>query len=605
MNVEYNTDALSCSIDASRFLAQSQTRMSAIREGRPVRQAPLFFSVADHLPDDHEHDQEVQDFYALKGSRRHVGAYSESVGEEDEEEEGTGLGESSDSIPDPRRNRARQSTFGMKARWERSSGSSSRMSSSTVTRSQTDDGKNRLDDVRLDESVRLDMDPERIDHEDMLSPEIPRSGPSRVHAPDGIAIDMPRSDSPSDYFQRSSSPPARTNQSKFMPTQTPAHEVQQPLSQSVPAPVAYPVPDPPIHDRFWKNLYLLSMCGMFATGTMSWLQTDEGKLSKLIDTVHTAIHSHIHLLAVDSVVAVGVSLLWMYLLRRFVKLLIYALLVSVPIILAAMSIWPLVQSYGGKWGGDSTQDRAMRWGSIVPAIMSVTWIWVAYRGRNAMGRAMGIIQLACKILGENPALILLSFATLLGTIIFTWIWVGMFQNVFLYGRVGVVKGKTIRSFFDIFRHGRVFNEALHRGSCILSGLVNLGYGGLLCGHVPLDHWSGFRLSTRNLCGYSIAVVLLPTRYPRRQLPRRHGRCSSPFLHHPIWHNLFLLLCRAHGPTAHPRPSQASCWDRPPLLLQLCCFSNRGIDPPSYTHVCRNPLPATRILLSSNLHHALH
>ncbi|KAF8468370.1 hypothetical protein BDZ91DRAFT_771793 [Kalaharituber pfeilii] len=305
-----------------------------------------------------------------------------------------------------------------------------------------------MEDIRLDDSIRLEMNPDGIDHSDMLSPEIPKAGPSRSQPQDGIAIEMPRqdSDSSSHYFDKRSprpSPPTRIKASGFMPKQTPADEVNHSLSQSVPAPVAHPIPDPPVHDRYWKSLYLVSMAGMFATGFLSWIQTDEHQLSKLIDTVHTAIHSHIHLLAVDSVIAVAVSLAWMYLLRRFVKLLIYSLLVSVPIILTAMSIWPLVQSYKGKWGGNSSQDKAMRWASIVPAFMSVMWIWMAYRGRNAMGRAMAIIQLSCKILGENPALIMLSFGTLLGTIVFTWMWVGMFQSVFLYGRVGTVRGVPV------------------------------------------------------------------------------------------------------------------------------------------------------------------
>ncbi|KAI5800308.1 hypothetical protein DFH27DRAFT_482706 [Peziza echinospora] len=297
-----------------------------------------------------------------------------------------------------------------------------------------------MEDIRLDDSVRLGMVPERIDPTDMLSPSTTRGGPSRFsHSPDEVAIDIVDSPPPSQYFYRS--PPMSRAHSPsiqqhikstpFMPTQvSEAQYIQNSMTQSMPAPVAHPPPDPPMHDAIWRSLYLVSMAGMFATGFLSWVKTNEPKLKNPIDTIHTVIHSHIHLLAVDTVIAVAVSLLWMYLLRKFVKLLMYTLLVSVPVILVAMSIWPLVQSYRGD---STTQDTAMRWMSIVPAIMSVMWVYVAHKGRNAMGRGMGIIQLSCKILGENPALVLLSFATLLGTVIFTWMWVGMFQSVFLYG----------------------------------------------------------------------------------------------------------------------------------------------------------------------------
>src|SRR4051794_13587826 len=77
--------------DASRFLAQSQVRMNAIREGRfPARgpdTAPLFLSAADYPPDDLDHNQEVSDFYALKSSRRHFGAYRSSNMPEEEDDE--------------------------------------------------------------------------------------------------------------------------------------------------------------------------------------------------------------------------------------------------------------------------------------------------------------------------------------------------------------------------------------------------------------------------------------------------------------------------------------------------------------------------------------
>lgn len=448
--------------------------MSAIRDPRPNREAPLFFSAADNLPEDHEHDQEVQDFYALKSSRRHFGAYADSsVGQQVEEDEeidgsgGTGLGASSESIPDPRQNRARVPPVEVRAGghvWgHRSNMSSSSHSSTPTVQSPTrDKGKEkirRFESVNLEDSVRLGMNPDRIDHSDMvsdsgmLSPELERAGPSRHGGRsqlESIRLDMPESESPppSQYFQRPPtksmlhSPQLPPRSHHFMPVETPAHEVQNPLSHSaVPPPVMEPTSDPPIHDSFWRTMYLLSMAAMFATGFLSWVQTDDGSLSKVIDTVHTVIHSHLHLLAVDTVIAVGVSLIWMYLLRRFVKLLMYALLFAVPIVLLSMSIWPLVQSYKGRWGGGAKQDKAMRWASIVPAVLSAMWVLMAYRSRNAMGRAMSIIQLACKILGENPALILLSFGTLFGTLVFTWMWVGMFQNVFLYGKVGVVRGK--------------------------------------------------------------------------------------------------------------------------------------------------------------------
>lgn len=176
---------------------------------------------------------------------------------------------------------------------------------------------------------------------------------------------------------------------------------------------------------------MVLMACMFTTSFVVWLHTEETKLP--LDTVYRTLHSAVHLLAVDTFLAIAVSLVWMYLLRSFVKPLIYLILVSVPLALTALSLYPLIMSYKGKMGGNGPQDKAMRWGSIFPALMAGFWVYFAYKGRNALGRAVGIIQLACKILGENPALVLLSFGTLVGVCVFTWIWVGMFTRVFWIG----------------------------------------------------------------------------------------------------------------------------------------------------------------------------
>lgn len=170
---------------------------------------------------------------------------------------------------------------------------------------------------------------------------------------------------------------------------------------------------------------------MFTTSFVVWLHTEGSEFP--LDTIYRTLHSAIDLLTVDTFVAIAVSLLWMYLLRSFVKPLIYLILVSVPLILTVLSLYPLIMSYKGKLGGNAPQDRAMRWGSIFPAAMAGFWVYLAWKGRNALGRAIGIIQLSCKILGENPALVLLSFGTLVGVCVFTWIWVGMFTRVFFIG----------------------------------------------------------------------------------------------------------------------------------------------------------------------------
>lgn len=218
--------------DASRFLAQSQTRMSAMREGRlngPPNPAPLFHSAADYLPDDPEHEQEVQDFYALKSSRRHFGGYNPpanaTVGEEDEDE-----GEySEDSTQALRQSKGKGKArhLGIHSSWRASrSAGSSLLRSTSQTSSVLSDGterasgkgKDRMVDIGLDDSVRLEMMPEGIDTDDMVRSleEFRSYEDHRLLAeedrddqdpPDDIAIEMPSEDAPPAFQQFRRPPP--------------------------------------------------------------------------------------------------------------------------------------------------------------------------------------------------------------------------------------------------------------------------------------------------------------------------------------------------------------------------------------------------------------
>lgn len=170
---------------------------------------------------------------------------------------------------------------------------------------------------------------------------------------------------------------------------------------------------------------------MFATSFVVWLHTEAPTISPG-DTIYSILHGSMHLLAIDTVVALVVAVVWMYLLRSFVRPIVYLLIVSVPVALTALSIYPLVNSFKSV-SGDGAQAGAMRWGSLVPALIACSWVYMAWKSRHALTRAVGVIQLSTRILAENPALFVLSFGTLAAVCVITWTWVGMFTRVFLTG----------------------------------------------------------------------------------------------------------------------------------------------------------------------------
>ncbi|SLM34353.1 ctl transporter [Lasallia pustulata] len=409
--------------------------------------APLFYSATDEFreeDDEEEHEREVADFYALQRSRRQFGGshLEESSEAEDEGSRGSGLEESRDGRNTDERGYGRGG--GIKSSWRgvKISGKE-RAKAATVMEEEEEgnlleranseggsSGKGKMVDVGLESTLRSSID-----------------GPDRDEPPDDLAIEIAPDDDPPPVQQFRKPPTTRFNPaSSFMPQEADSEALlgrpHPPDSDasSVPPTVSYPAIEPPRHDAFWGSLYLISLASLFASFFLVYLHTSAPSLKHpLGDTIYTTLHASFYLLAVDTVVAVLVSILWLALLRSYVRPLVYAILVAVPVILFSFFLYPLISSYKGSYHGSSIQDKAMWWLSLIPGVLTVLWTYTIYRGRHSFGRAIDILEFSCRILAANPALLVLGFATLAGVVAWTWLWMLMFTRVFLGGHLSSSK----------------------------------------------------------------------------------------------------------------------------------------------------------------------
>jgi len=475
-------------LDASRFLAQSQSRIASRpdevhrngpdRQRRPLQTtsrfpasrsylqrvvgnpyqpaasqishfpfasrtsaqpAPLFYSATDEFreeDDEQEHEREIADLYALQRSRRHFGTShleESSELEDDDDDDGTSSETSGDHKPGKgpgiyRGESIRSSWRGgrvsrrghdlqvepLPERSESECGDSESRSSSR--------GRGKMIDVGLEDTLR--SNPEDIEQE--------RLPDFRDEDPPSVQQFRKQPQASGGHFQTNSSfMPRETDKQTLLDNPRPPSSTDS----SVPPSMAQPGSEPPLHDAFWGHFFLLSLAGLFATAFLVYLHTStpSGDKSRWGDTVYMTIHRSFFLLGIYTLVSVFVSLLWLALLRSYVRPLVYGMIVAVPVILYSFSLYPFISSFKGSWHGASIQDKLMRWGSAVPFIMASTWIYAVIQGRHATGKAISILEFACRILAANPALIVLGLATLTGIVSWTWLWMLMFTRVFLGG----------------------------------------------------------------------------------------------------------------------------------------------------------------------------
>ncbi|RAK83463.1 ctl transporter [Aspergillus costaricaensis CBS 115574] len=392
--------------------------------------APLFYSATDEFreeDDEVEHEREIADFYALQKSRRQFGSSylreSSEIGDDNES--------ASSKEQQPPYTRGK----GIWSSW-RDAETSDRAQDSRVEYDGEPNGteesihtersrsrlRGKLVDVHLEDTLASDVGRDRADSPgfgDDKPPSVQRFREQPQSRTGNLGLDsvLLPIDSDNAVVPETSQPPG---------TSRPYRTSTPPVGASSPA-----------HDGFWGHLFLISVASLFATSFLIYLDTSppSGDKSKWGDTVYLTIHSSFYLLGTYTIVSISISLLWLALLRSYVRPLVYAILVAVPIILYSFFLYPFISSFGGVWHGSSVQDKVMRCGSIIPFILASAWIYNVVRGRRAIGRAVDILEFACRILAVNPELLALGLGALILIVLWTWLWMLMFTRVFLEGHI--------------------------------------------------------------------------------------------------------------------------------------------------------------------------
>ena len=474
-------------VDASRFLSQSQSRLSNFggqpdgnetsgrqpsdapsrfsrqparfsyqsRLGNPYQSsqsrfggfasryntapdAPLFHSALNEFRDEEdEHDvREAADFRALQHSRRvFVSSRLEDSSASENDASRASLDQSGER--DSRLYEGRDHPMGIKSSWNGESSFKGRQSKrkakeepsaagvqkSIQQNSDSDEG-GKMVDVGLESTVIDNSVPEDL----LLETPVDSSPPAfqQFKSPKGISKGA---------AGRTHSNLERDNR---LMRQAIAEEDEEDDEVNAQPTI---IPDPPqprmygeifVHDQFFAWLYLIAFASLIATFMLVLLHTSAPG-GKIGDTIYTTLKSSFYLLAIDTLVSVVVALVWMAALKSFMQQLVFLMLFGVPIVLFSFSLYPIISSFQGPDHGSRLQDVVMRYTAIVPGVCSIIWVWLLYKGRHEIHRAVDMLAFSSRILTANPALVLLGFGTLAFVVGWTWIWLWMFTRIFLGG----------------------------------------------------------------------------------------------------------------------------------------------------------------------------
>ncbi|KAK3397178.1 hypothetical protein B0T20DRAFT_480753 [Sordaria brevicollis] len=392
---------------------------------RYAQDAPLFQATVEQ-EEEEEDDREAADLFALQRSRRVIPA-ARLEDSTEAEDDGSASLERSRGYEDALGTRL----HGIRSSWNDSSTLSKRENDRRQGGSklfgkhkrqgsdEDDSTKGAMEDVGLQSTIAEDDDDPP---EDLL-------GEASVGSSPPAFQQFKSQPAPQRYSTRRSS--VQDSEAGLL------HESRRSFDGEMPPDAgltpAHPVSDGEIfvHDPFFAYIFLIALASLFATFVLVYLHTS-GK-RPLGDTIYNTITRSFNLLAVDTLVSMIVAFVWLATLRTYIRPLVYLILVSVPIIMTAFSLYPLILSFRSTSGSTRAQDTVMRWASTVPATAAVVWIYMVFKGRVAIRSAINILEFSSRILAANSPLMLVGVGCLAAVVLWTWVWLLMFTRVFLGG----------------------------------------------------------------------------------------------------------------------------------------------------------------------------
>lgn len=395
------------------------SRMSAAQD------APLFHSTLDEYMEEDEEDErdrEAADMAALHMSRRVAAASKMAESSETEPDASRGSLEQSSEIPG-RRYQDRGLRRGIRSSWNGTRSFSGRNRGRDVIDEESEDVPRETSDRESDTNpkmVDIGLDSQIMDDDD----------------PSASLLNEAATDSSPPAFQKFQS---KSGDRKF-PLRREAtreddfDEARRASSDDEALPATVPLVEGELfkYDPFFAWIFLIALAGLVSTFVLVWLHTGTPKKG-WGDTVYTTLQASFHMLAVDTLISILVSFVWLAALRSFARPLAMVILVAVPIIMFSFTLYPFISSYEGRSHGTSFQDRAMRWAALVPGIAACVWVYTAWQGRNAIRQAIEILEFSTRILAANTALLALGFSCLAIIVTWTWVWMWMFSRIFLGG----------------------------------------------------------------------------------------------------------------------------------------------------------------------------
>ncbi|KAI8873417.1 hypothetical protein GQ42DRAFT_160538 [Ramicandelaber brevisporus] len=189
-------------------------------------------------------------------------------------------------------------------------------------------------------------------------------------------------------------------------------------------------------DSAFAAIYILNMIAFVISGIVLCFTTDSHVFGPGVgSTLYAALKDSIGLLFAIALATILLGVVWFSVLRRFVREILWIMVIAVPFVSLATFSWSLGNTLMPPPEAD--KDKAYRLRHLLlcatSAMMGAWHSLYAFRQRHEIQESIASVAIACKVLGSNPELFGLAFALLAGYVAFIATWLIFVSRLPLLG----------------------------------------------------------------------------------------------------------------------------------------------------------------------------
>ncbi|KAI7853320.1 plasma-membrane choline transporter-domain-containing protein [Circinella umbellata] len=184
-----------------------------------------------------------------------------------------------------------------------------------------------------------------------------------------------------------------------------------------------------LRDPFFAALYCLSLFIFIVSGFIIMLTTNSHSIEKHArGTTFKTISDSAGIMAIMVTSALVCGTIWIYILRTFTKPIVWITVVIVPVSLLGIFIWTIIESRQLP-----NIDGGLTALSFLPLLSGLVFLKMIHGSKQQINKTIAVLELACDVLHYNPGIFVISILLLVVFILFTAIWMVLFNRLWLIG----------------------------------------------------------------------------------------------------------------------------------------------------------------------------